>query len=159
MKRFLIAIAVLACAVFPPMNLSAQGMPPGKWWQRPEIIQELQLTNEQQERLDEIFRGAADELIDARGAVEKLHVAIRGELDRPQVRKAELMRLADQLSDARGKLFARELEMLIDMRAVLNPQQWTRMRGHLDRMEERRDDRPRPQGMRPQGMQPRKRRP
>ncbi len=141
MKRALIAIAVIACAAM----AQGQGMPPGKWWQRPEIIQELQLTNDQQDRLDEIFRGAANDLIDARATVDKLHVAIRGELDRPQVRKPELMRLADQLSDARGKLFARELEMLIDMRAVLNPQQWAKMRRHLDRMEERRDGPPRQQ--------------
>lgn len=152
MKRVLIAIAVLACAAV----AQAQNLPPGKWWQRPEIIQELQLTNEQQDRLDEIFRGAADGLIDARAAIDKLHVQIRGELDRPQVRKAELLKLADQLSDARGKLFSRELEMLIDMRAVLNQQQWTRMRRHLD---ERREDRPRPQGMQPMPPQQRRRRP
>jgi len=149
MKRVLLALAVLACAA----AAESQNLPPGKWWQRQEIIQELQLTSDQQDRLDEIFRGAANELIDARAAIDKLHVAIRGELDRPQVRKAELMRLADQLSAARGKLFSRELEMLIDMRAVLNQQQWTKMRRHLD---ERRDDRPRPMPMNPR---PRGRRP
>lgn len=143
MKRVLIAIAVLACAAIASMDLMAQGMPPGKWWQRPEVVQELQLTNEQQNRLDEIFRGAANDLIDAKGAVEKLQIAIRGELDRPQIRKAELLRIAGQLSDARGKLFEREITMLVDMRAVLNEQQWTRMRQHLDRMQgERRGQRP-----------------
>lgn len=147
MKRLLIAIAALACAAV--ANAQGQGMPPGKWWQRPEIIQELQLTNEQQDRLDAIFRGAANELIDAKADVEKLQVAIRGELDRTQVRKAELMRIAGQLSAARGKLFERELTMLVDMRAVLNEQQWTKMRQHLDRAQEGRRDR----------MPPRKRRP
>ncbi len=135
MKRFVIAIAVLACAAIAPMDLMAQGMPPGKWWQRPDVIQELQLTHEQQNRLDEIFRGAANDLIDAKGAVEKLQIAIRGELDRPQTRKAELLRIAEQLSEARGKLFERELTMLVDMRAVLNDRQWIRMRQHLDRMQ------------------------
>ena len=133
MKRLLIVIAALACAAV--ANAQGQGMPPGKWWQRPEIIQELQLTNEQQDRLDAIFRGAANELIDAKADVEKLQVAIRGELDRTQVRKPELMRIAGQLSAARGKLFERELTMLVDMRAVLNDQQWTKMRQHLDRMQ------------------------
>lgn len=143
MKRFLIAIAVLACAAIGPVDLMAQGMPPGKWWQRPEVIQELQLTNEQQNRLDEIFRNAANDLIDAKGSVEKLQIAIRGELDRPQVRKAELLRIAAQLSEARGTLFERELMMLVDMRAVLNENQWTRMRQHLDRMQgDRRGQRP-----------------
>lgn len=143
MKRFLIAIATLACTAIASMDLMAQGMPPGKWWQRPEVIQELQLTNEQQNRLDEIFRNAANDLIDAKADVDKLQIAIRGELDRPQVRKAELLRIAAQLSAARGTLFERELTMLVDMRAVLTDQQWTRMRQHLDRMQEgRRGQRP-----------------
>jgi len=134
MKRVLIAIAVLACASI----AQGQGMPPGKWWQRPEVIRELQITNEQQDRLDEIFRGAAGDLIDAKGDVEKLQITIRGELDRPQVRKAELQRIATQLSAARGRLFERELMMLVDMRAVLNDQQWKRMRQFLDRVQDQR---------------------
>jgi Spy/CpxP family protein refolding chaperone len=129
MKRLLVAMAVLACAAI----AEGQGLPPGKWWQRPEIVRELQLSNEQRDRLDTIFRGAANELIDAKGEVEKLQIAIRGELDRPQVRRAELQRIAGQLTAARGKLFQRELMMLVDMRGVLTEQQWARMRKHLDR--------------------------
>jgi hypothetical protein len=137
MKRFLIAAAVLVCTA----AAQAQMMPPGKWWQRPEIVRELQITNDQQDRLDAIFRDAANELIDTKASVEKLQIAIRAELDRPQMRKAELQRIAMQLSDARGKLFARELMMLVDMRSVLNEQQWTRMKGFLDRMHDAREGR------------------
>jgi hypothetical protein len=134
-KRLFFAAALLACAAL----AQAQQLPPGKWWRRPEIIQQLQLTADQQERLDEVFRGAANELIDAKAYVDKLHVAIRGELDRPQLRKGELQRLASQLSAARGKLFERELMMLVDMRGVLTDQQWTRVRNFLDRAQERRE--------------------
>ena len=136
MKRFFIALVALACA----MVAQAQGGPgaPGKWWQRPEIVRELGLSREQQDKLDAIFRGAANDLIDAKSDVEKLQVAIRGELDRPQVRKAELMHIASQLSAARGRLFERELGMLVDMRGVLTEQQWMKARRFLDRMPERR---------------------
>jgi hypothetical protein len=133
MKRVFLVMAVLACAA-----IAQAQTPPGKWWQRPEVIQELQLTNDQQERLDTIFRAAANELIDAKGDVDKLQIAIRGELDRAQIRKAELQRIAAQLSAARGKLFERELMMLVDMRAVLNDQQWKRARHLLDRGQEQR---------------------
>ena len=138
LKRILVAVALLACAAL----AQAQQLPPGKWWRRPEIIQQLQLTANQQERLDEVFRGAANELIDSKADIEKLHVAIRGELDRAQIRKGELQRLASQLSAARGRLFERELMMLVDMRAVLNDQQWTRIRTFLDRAQDRRDGPP-----------------
>lgn len=137
-RRILFAVAFLACTAL----AHAQQLPPGKWWRRPELIQQLQLTADQQERLDEVFRGAANELIDTKADVEKLHVAIRGELDRPQLRKGELQRLAGQLSAARGRLFERELMMLVDMRAVLTDQQWTRIRTFLDRVQERRDGPP-----------------
>lgn len=140
-RRVLVAAALLACAAI----AQAQQMPPGKWWRRAEVVRELQLSSEQQDRLDEIFRDAANDLIDARAAIEKLQVAIRGELDRTQPRRQEMQRVAAQLSDARGKLFERELMMLLDMRAVLNEQQWRRMRAHLDRMQERpREQRERP---------------
>lgn len=140
-RRFLVAAALLACAAV----AQAQQMPPGKWWRRAEVVRELQLSTEQQDRLDEIFREAANDLIDARAAVEKLQVAIRAEIDRAQPRRPELQRIAGQLSDARGRLFERELMMLLDMRGVLNEQQWRRMRAHLDRMQERPRERPAPQ--------------
>jgi hypothetical protein len=151
-KRLFFAAALLACAAL----AQAQQLPPGKWWRRPELVQELQLTADQQERLEEVFRGAANDLIDTKADAEKLHVAIRAELERPQLRKAELQRLATQLSAARGKLFERELMMLVDMRGVLSDQQWTRIRGHLDRMQERRDG---PPPLRPNNRQQPRRRP
>lgn len=133
-KRILMVAALFVCSAV----AQAQQLPPGKWWRRSEIIQALQLTADQQQRLDEVFNNAANDLIDARASIEKLQIAVRAELDRPQVRRQELQKIAGQLSDARGKLFERELMMLVDMRGVLNPDQWARMRARLDRLEERR---------------------
>jgi Spy/CpxP family protein refolding chaperone len=128
-QRLILACAVLVAAV----AAHAQQMPPGKWWRRAEIIQELSLTADQQQQLDDIFRTTADELIDAKAAVEKLQVALRGEIDRPQLRRDEIHRIAARLSEARAKLFDRELMMLVDMRGVLSDPQWNRMRAVLDR--------------------------
>ncbi len=131
-KRLMLAATLVLAAAF----ASAQNLPPGKWWQRQEIVRQLQLTNEQQDKLEDIFRSAASGLIDAKGEVEKLQIAMRGEIDRPQLRRAEVLRIARQLSDARGRLFEREIAMLLEMHGVLNDQQWNRMRAVLDRREE-----------------------
>jgi Spy/CpxP family protein refolding chaperone len=128
-RRFLFAAAFLLVIA---QTAAAQHLPPGKWWRRPEIVREVELTRDQQSRLDEIFRTAAEQLIDAKGDVEKLQVQLRGELDRAQLRRAELQRIATALSAARGKLFERELMMLADMRAVLNEEQWVRIRALLE---------------------------
>jgi Spy/CpxP family protein refolding chaperone len=133
-------VALFVAATF----AQAQQLPPGKWWRREEVVRQLELTRDQQDKLDEVFRGAANDLIDAKANVDKLQVALRGELDRAQLRRTELQRLATQLSTARGKLFEREIMMLADMRGVLNEEQWTQLRTHLDRMRPERGGEPRP---------------
>ncbi len=126
---------VLFCAVFAlslALTASAAPLPPGKWWRRPEFVEQLALTNDQQTRLDMIFRMAANELIDLRADAEKTSIAIRAELDQPQLNRENLRKLAARLSETQGKLFDRELMMLVDMRSVLSNDQWSRLRSELD---------------------------
>ena len=124
----------------------AQNLPPGKWWRRPEIVQSLNLAEEQQNRLETIFRTASTDLIDLRGEVEKQNIVLRGDLDQAQLERATIRRDAQRLSDARARLFERELMMLVDMRAVLNDSQWNRMRSQLDRFGAQQQLRPRANG-------------
>jgi len=127
-----IAIGVLAVLV--TTAGWAQQLPPGRWWRAPRIVETLGLTEDQQTRLESVFRGAANDLIDRKADVEKLNIALRGELDRPQLDRQAIQRLAMRLNEARGHLFERELMMLVDMRGVLNEQQWSRLRAELDRL-------------------------
>lgn len=132
MKRtFLIAVVVAAFAA----SAFAQ-LPPGKWWRRAEIVNQLEISADQQDRLDAIYRTNANDLIDLRGAVEKENIALRGELDQPQLNRAKIQQIAGRLNEARGHLFQRELAMLVDMRGVLTDQQWNRMRAELDQLKE-----------------------
>jgi Spy/CpxP family protein refolding chaperone len=139
-------LAFALAAILLTSSLLAADLPPGKWWRRPEIVTQLGLTTEQQNRLETIFRNSASDLIDLRGEVEKQNVALRGELDQPTLDRGRIRAIANRLSDARTRLFERELMMLVDMRAVLTEPQWNRMR---DALEQRRDQmqqqqRPRP---------------
>ena len=136
-QRVLFAALLMAATLTLASIAEGQQMPPGKWWRREEVARQLELTRDQQDKLDEVFRGAANGLIDARADVEKLQIALRGELDRVQLRRQELQRVAGQLTLARGKLFERELMMLADMRGILNDDQWNRLRTFLDRAQER----------------------
>lgn len=143
-KRLLFAAVVLVFAT----SAFAQNLPPGKWWRRPEIVQSLNLAEEQQNKLETIFRTASGDLIDLRGEVEKQNIALRGDLDQSQLDRAAIRRDAQRLSDARTRLFERELMMLVDMRAVLNDSQWDRMRSQLDRFGAQQQLRPRANGLR-----------
>lgn len=130
--RFVIATLALlvAGAAF------AQQMPPGRWWQRPDVVERLQLTQEQQSRLDAVWTGAASDLIDAKAEMDKAEVALRAELDQASLNRANVQKVVARLNEARSRRFAREMMMLVDMRGILTEQQWTRMRTELDRMKQ-----------------------
>ena len=131
MKRLALAALVLALAT---SAFAQANLPPGKWWRRPEIVQQLNLSEEQQNKLETIFRTSSIDLIDLRGEVEKQNIALRGDLDQPQLERGAIRRDAQKLSEARARLFDRELMMLVDMRGVLNDSQWNRMRTSLEQL-------------------------
>lgn len=131
MSRTWIASLILAAAI--TTSAAAQQLPPGKWWRRPEVVRVLALSPEQQTRLDAIFTAASADLIDARGDVEKLNIALRAELDQPQLSRQNIQRITRSLNEARARLFEREMLMLVDMRGVLTEPQWRRLREQLER--------------------------
>jgi len=151
-----IALAALLMLVA-SAALAQINMPPGKWWNNPDVVRELNLSEEQQDRLENVSATARIDLVDLRGDVEKQSIALRMAIDRPQLDRDAIRQLAQKLNDARGRQFQRELMMLVDMRGVLNDAQWNRMRNFLDRMGEKRQDRPHQQQepMRPNRPRPR----
>jgi Spy/CpxP family protein refolding chaperone len=151
-----IALAALLMLVA-SAALAQLNMPPGKWWRRPEIVQELNLNEEQQDRLEGVFATSASDLIDLRGDVEKQSIALRAAIDRPQLDRDAIRQAAQKLNDARGRQFQRELMMLVDMRGVLTDAQWNRMRNALERLGEKRQDRPHQQQESKRPMRPRPR--
>ena len=134
-----IALAALLILVA-SAALAQVNLPPGKWWRRPDMIQMLNLSDEQQDRLENVFRNSANDLIDLRGEVEKQSIALRAALDRPQLDREQVRAIAQRLNEARGRQFQRELMMLVDMRGVLNEPQWNRLRNALDRLAERKQE-------------------
>jgi len=142
-----VALLLTAIALIAGSALAQAQLPPGKWWRRPDIVQSLGLSEDQQTRLETVFRASANDLIDLKAQVDKANIALRGELDQPQLNRQAIQRNAARLSEARAHLFERELMMLVDMRAVLTDMQWDRMRRELDTMAVQR---PRPQQQRKQ---------
>ena len=131
MKKILLACAVLVVAA---SGFSAD-LPPGRWWKRPQIVNYLALSEEQQVRLEATFRRAAPLLIDAKATVDKESVALRSELDQVSPNRENVQKVAARLGAARSQLFEREVLLFVDMRAVLSDVQWNKLRTALDRMD------------------------
>lgn len=129
MKRVLFAF--VTTLLFAAPLLAQEGLPGERWWRRPEIVKEVGLTAEQQSRLDAVFKSNATDLVDLRANLEKSTIQLREAVDNPELDREAVRRAAAQVSDARARLFEREVLMMVDMRGTMSPRQWGRLRSEL----------------------------
>ena len=138
---------VLLCLMFAATTFAQGfGLPPGKWWKIPKVVQKLELTQAQQNQLDDVFRTAAPSLIDLKAELEKATISLRGAVDQSAIDRTEVKRAVARVNDARADLFEAELMLLVDMRAVLSETQWNELRRALDERRGPMHDRRRPGG-------------
>jgi Spy/CpxP family protein refolding chaperone len=101
--------------------------PPGMWWKNPDLIQKLTLTPDQQKRMDDIFQQSRLQLIDLKAAVEKEEVVLQPMLaDNPPDTNKVLAQI-DRTAQARANLEKANAKMLLGIRGVLTPDQWTKL--------------------------------
>ena len=112
-------------------------VPDGKWWKRPRVARAIGLTSDQTKQIEAIFASVRPQLIDLKADLEKkqfhLQQAIDADADRQQL-EARI----DEVEDARKDLQKTRALMLIDMKKVLSPEQWERLKQMRDQLRERR---------------------
>ena len=101
--------------------------PGGMWWKRPEVVQRLNLTPDQVKRMDDIFQQSRLKLIDLHANVQKQEVMLEPMLSANPVDTAKAQAQIDKVADARAELEKANARMLLSIRAVLTPDQWTKL--------------------------------
>jgi Spy/CpxP family protein refolding chaperone len=101
--------------------------PPGIWWRNPDLIQKLALTADQQKRMDDIFQQSRLQLIDLKAAVEKQEVLLEPLLAANPPDTNKVLAQIDRAAQARAELEKANAKMLLGIRTVLTPDQWTKL--------------------------------
>jgi Spy/CpxP family protein refolding chaperone len=122
-KRFAAGLFLISLA----SASAAQGIAEGKWWRRPRIAQELQLSRDQAAELEKIFARSKPKLIDLRADLEKKQFDYdQAMLDEKADRKAIESKI-EVREQARAAL-QKELSLMeLDMKQVLKPDQRERL--------------------------------
>lgn len=102
--------------------------PPGMWWKNPGIVQKLTLTAEQTRKMDDIFQAARIQLIDLHANVEKQNVLLEPMLSANPPDTVKTLAQIDKVAQARADLEKADAKMLLGIRGVLTPDQWTKLR-------------------------------
>jgi Spy/CpxP family protein refolding chaperone len=101
--------------------------PPGMWWKNPRLVERLALTPEQTKKMDSIFQESRLQLIDLHANVEKQEVMLEPMLNANPVDTARTMAQIDKVAQARADLEKADAKMLLGIRGVLTPEQWTKL--------------------------------
>ncbi|MDE3105167.1 MAG: Spy/CpxP family protein refolding chaperone [Acidobacteriota bacterium] len=102
-------------------------LPFGLWWKNPDLAQKIGLTADQQKKMEDIFQQNRIQLIHMHASLEEAQVTLEpllsaNPLDTPKV-QAQL----DKIADLRADLEKANTHMLLTLRSVLTPDQWTRL--------------------------------
>ena len=116
-------------------------LPPGTWWREPAVIQMLNLTQDQQKKLDETFLQSRIQLVQMHASLEEEQLKLEPLLNANPPDQNRTMAEISRIADLRAELEKADAKMLLSMRAVLTTDQWTKLQ------DERRQ---RHQGMRQQ---------
>lgn len=102
-------------------------MPPGRWWNDPNIAETVNLTAAQVKKMDDIFGGARDHLIDLDAAVRKIEGGLLPLLSDDPIDSNKVMGQMNRLIQAKADLERATAEMLIDIRRQLTHDQWMKL--------------------------------
>jgi Spy/CpxP family protein refolding chaperone len=101
--------------------------PGGMWWKNPRIVERLSLTADQTKKMDDIVEHSRLDLIDLRANLEKQQVMLGPIMDTNPVDTAKASAQIDKVANARADLEKANAKMLLSIRGVLTPDQWTKL--------------------------------
>jgi Spy/CpxP family protein refolding chaperone len=119
--------------------------PSGIWWHNPDLIQKLNLTPDQQKRMDDILQQNRTQLTDLRSNLEKQESQMGPMLSADQPDTNKILAQIDHTAQARAELEKAHARMLLSIRTVLTPDQWSKLQAAEQenrRMRMRRGDGP-----------------
>jgi periplasmic protein CpxP/Spy len=112
----------------PPMEqaLGVRG-PQGRWWNDPDMVQKLQLTDDQRKTMDQILLDHRAKLIDMRAAVDKAELAMEPLMREDQPNESQILGQIDKVAQARAELEKANARFLLAIRSKLSPDQWKQL--------------------------------
>ncbi len=100
---------------------------PERWWKNPATAQYVGLTADQQKKMDDVFQQYKLKLIDLNGALEKEEVTLQPLVSAEPLDEARITAQIDRVAQARAELEKANGRMLLGIRKLLNPDQWTKL--------------------------------
>jgi len=109
-------------------------------WKNPKVVEELKLTAQQQQQLEELSYKQQREKLDAKYLLDQKRLALRQEMDKDTPSEAAVNKAIDEMTVAQARMEKMRFAHMQAVRALLTPEQWSKMKARMtERMGERRE--------------------
>lgn len=102
-------------------------LPPGMWWKSPDVATKIGLTADQQKKIDDIFLQSRVALIDMHASLAKEQLLLEPLLSANPVDQTKALAQIDKIAETRASLEKTVAKMLLSIRGVLTPDEWTKL--------------------------------
>jgi Spy/CpxP family protein refolding chaperone len=112
------------------------------------VLKELNLTEEQKDRLKQNRNAQHEKMKDLRTQLIKKHAELKDKLSNPDVQRASVEPIATELKDLQAKIMDCRLDGVFAVKEILTPEQYAKFQEKMkekveNRKERHRDNRPR----------------
>jgi Spy/CpxP family protein refolding chaperone len=97
--------------------------PPSNWWKTAKYMQELKLTTEQSNEIEQIVQTSMGRLRGDKDDLDRAQAEFRQLMEQPHTPQRELLKAADKLEMARFLISKERTQMLVRIHSVLTPDQ------------------------------------
>ncbi len=101
--------------------------PHGKWWDNPQVAEQLGLSADQKKKMDDIFQQNRLKLVDLNATVQKAELTMEPLVAADQPDEAKIVAQIDKVAQARAELEKANARMLLGIRGVLTPEQFQKL--------------------------------
>lgn len=96
----------------------------GRWWNNPQIADQIKLTDDQRKQFDDILLQHRTTLIDLNANLQKAELSLQPLISADQPNENAILEQIDKVAQARAELEKANARYLLAIRAKLTPDQW-----------------------------------
>jgi Spy/CpxP family protein refolding chaperone len=100
-------------------------------WQDPEMVQKLELSEEQVQKLRDADFTSREKHVELKARLDRLHLEMDRAFSAETVDQEAVLQLAEKIADARGSLFIQNIESRLAMERILNADQMNKLKQQL----------------------------
>lgn len=125
----------------PPIERAFGGVGgPGQFWNNPNAVKQLNLTDDQRKAMDGILQDHKLTLVDLQASLKKAELGMEPLMQGDTPNQAAILAQIDKVAQARAELEKANARFLLALRAKLTPDQWKQLQTiQSNRMERMRD--------------------